>query len=261
MTANARARAGGSIDHGRGANRAGAWLRGAALVALGVAVVGCSKKDQKKCQQALNVTRKSLDVKNVDLAHQWRDRAYTYCSDTAELSKLDKDIVARQNAIETDRREKEAKKTHTQELTALLVQWAGDHRSTPETAAASVTCGPVDADAGAPPANGAAAKDKQPRWCTRVRTVSDGFRLSVRYRDNDPKVVDFSTVAPASVDCSALGANKLLIKGPPKSYCQITGGRLQGMQALITNQPDGTHIDVFTPGYVQHDATIRALTR
>lgn len=257
MVANARSRVGGNSGDKRSAVRRGAGRWGVAL-ALGVALVGCSKKDKQKCQQALDVARKSLKVDNIDLAHQWRARAYTYCADTGELAKLDQDIVARQKAIETERREKEEKKTHAQELTALLVQWAGDHRAQPAAAAKTVTCDPVDADAGVPAAKD---KDKQPRWCTRVRTVTGGFRLGVRYREDDPKVVDFSTLTPAPVDCSALGANKVMVKGPPKTYCQITGGRLQGMQALITNQPDGTHVDVFTPEYVQRDPKIRALTR
>ena len=169
-------------------------------------------------------------------------------------------------AIEAERRDADAKKTHSQELAALLVQWAGDHRAQPDAASNQVTCGPLDADAGAAATKAAKAangdkKAKLPRWCTRVRTVSNGFRLSVRYREDDAKVVDFSTVAPAPVDCDVLGANKVMVKGPPKTYCQITGGRLQGMQALIANQPDGTHGDGFNPGYGQRDATIRQLTR
>ncbi len=263
MTKGARVRVeGGNKGAESGRRRAAAWLRGGTILALGVAISGCSKKDQKKCQQALDVARQSLKVQNVDLAHQWRDRAYTYCADASELQKLDQDLVAGQNAIESDRRQKEAKQTHAQELTALLVQWAGDHRAQPAAAAADVTCGPPDADAGTKPAAaGKPGDDKQPRWCTRKRTVSGGFQLAVRYREDDTKVVDFSTLSPAPVDCSALGANKVMIQGPPKTYCEITGGRLQGMQALITNQPDGTHVDVFTPEYVQRDATIRALTR
>lgn len=257
MVANTRAGA-GNIGRGRGGNRVGAWPL---ALTLGLALVGCSQKDQKKCQQALDVARKSLAVKNVDLAQKWRVRAYTYCSDATALSKLDQDIVARRKAIETEKRQNEEKKTHAQELTALLVQWAGQHRAQPDGAATAVTCGPLDADAGAAAKKANGKKEKLPRWCTRIRNVSNHFRLAVRYREDDPKAVDFSTLAPAPVSCDALGTNKVMVKGPPKTYCQITGGNLQGMQALITNQPDGTHIDVFTPDYVQRDATIRRLTR
>lgn len=257
MVGSARSRVGGSNELDNSAGRRRPWLRWGATLALGLGVVACSKKNQEKCQQALDTTRKSLKVDNIDLAHQWRARAYDYCADTGELAKLDQEIVARQKAIETERHDKEEKKAHAHELMALLVQWAGGHRAQPEAAAQTVNCGPVDADAGAP----TAAKDKKPRWCTRTRTVTGDYRLAVRYREDDLEVVDFSTLSPAPVECSALGANKVMVQGPPKTYCQITGGRLQGMQALITNQPDGTHIDVFTPEYVQRDATIRSLTR
>ena len=58
--------------------------------------------------------------------------------------------------------------------------------------------------------------------------------------------------------CDALGPNHVLGTPPGRIYCEITGGRLQGMQALVSNRPDGTHVDVFSPSYLQKDPSLAA---
>jgi hypothetical protein len=217
--------------------------------------VGCNKTDPKACSHAMDVTRESLKDKNVALARRWRDYAWKQCDDKTALQAFDKEVVAGEDEITKEKQEEEQKKTQSQELLGLFVQWAGDHRASPDAAGADVSCEPEEKpEKGAPPPK---LPDKPHRFCTRTRAVSDSFNLQVRYREDDPGVVHFQTIAPSDVSCDALGANKVLKKWPARTECEITGGRLQGLDAVITRATDGTHVEVFSTQYLDRDAALK----
>lgn len=227
---------------------------GAALLCA-VLAAGCNKTDPKACSHAMDVTRQSLKDKNVALARRWRDYAWKQCSDKTALQALDKEVVAGEDAIAKQKQEAEKKKTQSQELLGLFVQWAGDARAAPDTAGTNVSCEPEQKlPKGAPPPK---LPNKPHRFCTRTRDVSDSFKLEVRYREDDPSVVHFQTIAPSAVKCDALGANKVLKKWPARTECEITGGRLQGLDAVITRATDGTHVEVFSKQYLDRDAALK----
>ncbi len=228
----------------------------AALGAVSLAgSTGCKKGDPEKCQQAMSTIQQALKSEDIKSAETWRTYAYKQCSDTGQLGALDQQIASTQAEIQKRKAAEEAKKTQAQELMGIFVGWAGDHKTAPDTAGNTVTCEPEEK-----PATPAPAGSKPARWCTRTRSVGTSLTLTERYRDEDHAVIRFSTVAPSPVTCDALGANRVIGTPTGRSYCEITGGRLQGMQALISARPDGTHVDVFSPAYLQKDPSLAAYT-
>lgn len=84
--------------------------RSRALFALGAVALSLSAcKDQEKCDEAIRVTRDAINKEQMDLARQWRDRAWKKCDDPATISNLDKEILAKEDEIKK-RAEAEAKK-------------------------------------------------------------------------------------------------------------------------------------------------------
>lgn len=227
----------------------------AALGALGLSAAACKQGDPAKCQQAVDTIRQALKSGDMKSADSWRGYAYKECSDTSQLGALDQEIVAKQAELQKHKAEEEAKKTQSQELMGIFVGWAADHKTAPDTAGNTVICDPEEKVDPPPPPG---SKDKPHRWCTRTRSVGSSYTLTARYRDEDNAVIRFSTVAQAPVTCDALGPNHVLGTPPGRIYCEITGGRLQGMQALISNRPDGTHVDVFSTTYLQKDPSMAA---
>lgn len=71
--------------------------------------IGC--KDQAKCDEALSTARKSLqdDFLDLKLARQWRDHAGKLCGAGTEIESLDKDILAKEQAIAKEAEEKAEK--------------------------------------------------------------------------------------------------------------------------------------------------------
>ncbi|MEB2310446.1 MAG: hypothetical protein OZ928_01295 [Polyangiaceae bacterium] len=216
---------------------------------------GCKKGDAAKCEQATATIRQALQSGDVASARTWREYAYKQCDDGSQLSALDQEIVAKEGELQKAKAAADATKTQSNQLIGLFVGWAADHKGSLDTAGNTVSCDPEEKSATPAPAG-----EKPRRWCTRTRAASS-FTLTARYRDEQRAAVRFSTVAPAPVTCDALGPNRVLGTPVGRSYCEITGGRLQGMQALISARPDGTHVDVFSPEYLAKDPSLAAYTK
>lgn len=218
-------------------------------------LAGCHKTDPNACSHAMNVARESMKDQNVALARRWRDYAWKQCTDKTALQNLDKELVSDERALVKFKQQVELRKTQSQELLGLFVQWTGDHRASPESASVNVICEQEQPrEKGAPPPK---LPNKQHRFCTRTRAVTGSFSLQVRYLEDDPSVAHFSTIAPGDVKCDALGPNKVLKRWPARTECEITGGRLQGLDAVITRAEDGTHVEAFSKQYLDQDPMLK----
>lgn len=60
-------------------------------------VPGCV--DKEKCQQAISVTHDAVAKEQMEIARQWRDRAWKMCNDPASTEPLDKEIVDKEAEI------------------------------------------------------------------------------------------------------------------------------------------------------------------
>ena len=84
-------------------------LAGVLLLGLGLAVGGCKRKDEEKCQQALQTTRQALAVEDFALARQWRTYTYKQCADADALKAIDQEIVTREAEVAKKKAEDEAR--------------------------------------------------------------------------------------------------------------------------------------------------------
>ncbi len=222
----------------------------ALLALLSFGEGACKKKDPAACSNAENVVRQALGNEDFAAARQWREYAYKHCDDHAKLDALDKEIVAKQAAVEQRKTEDDAKKRRTDELVKLFVDWVGQHKADPASAAVNVTC--------TEPADPKDPKKQKQHWCTRERPAGE-FKLSVTYWEAEPDAYEFSTTAPGEVSCDALGANSVLKNGHQGAlvHCSLTGGALAGSQALILRTAQGSALSVVTQKYVDKSDAFR----
>ena len=219
------------------------------ILALSGATSGCKKGDQKACDEAQSVTRQALKTENIDLAKQWRVRAYDKCADGVALQGLDQEIVKTQNEINQRIAKEKAVKAETEQLIKLFTGWAAQHRANPEGAAVNVTCvGPED-------------DKKKERWCERERSVGGKYKVKVHYWEATPEGFSFSTTAPGPVTCEAIGsATKTGEKhGGAQIGCNITSGTLNGLSALIRHVKDGYFVNIYSPKYPELNSAFQAV--
>jgi hypothetical protein len=232
------------------------------LLAVSIAflsLAACNRKDAEKCQQALQTVRQALVATDFGAATQWRDYAYKQCGDPAQLQTLDQEIVERRNQITAQEQEKERAQQETAQLVRVFTDWAGAHRGVPDRASAAPSCDPVPDDA---------PKDKQTeRWCHATRQAGQSFALEAHYWDADREAVRFSTAAKTPVNCDALGTNVVLKQWQvpaqggtvQRTYCELRSGPVAGMRAIVSDGRGPVHL--FTPKYLERDATLRALVQ
>lgn len=218
----------------------------------------CRRGDPEGCTQALSVTRDALKSEQFDLARQWRDRAWKLCEDRGSTQTLDTEVVAKQKEV-TDRAAAALRrKQESEKLIELLGSWAGQHRENPARAAAGTTC--------EEPADKTKPKD---RWCAGQRAlVGSREVLSVRYWDEDPKAVRFSSPAPEAVGCAVFGAHRVIGswqvptttagKSVARQHCELTAGVLNGMHALVSAAANAD-VFLFSPEYLEKDSGFRRL--
>jgi hypothetical protein len=218
------------------------------LAAIVVISLGCSNKDKDKCDEALRVTRQSLQVENTALASQWRERAYTYCDEAATLQALDAEIVKTNSDIQQRRTAEETRKAEGNQLISLFIDWAGKHRTSGNTAVAAPVCrGP---------------EDTKQRFCDGQRKVGDKYTLTATYWEEDPEAVQFKTRLPHGFDCGALGEHKIIkswnVEATKRAYCDITSGPLAGLKAVMSWVPAESEAKVFSAKYLEKDANLKA---
>lgn len=222
-------------------------LTGSALFAVAT-LLGCGNKDKDKCDEATRVTRQALLTENTSLARQWRDRAYTYCEDTASLTALDGEIVKTEQAIVQRKNDEARRKSEANQLVSLFVDWAGKNQGAGNRAVANPTCqGP---------------EDTKQRWCEGERKVGEKYTFHAQYWEEDPAAALFKARLPHGFDCSALGEHRLIkswnVGGTSKAHCEFTGGPLTGMQAVMSWVPNDAEAKVFTPKYLERMPGMKA---
>jgi hypothetical protein len=211
-------------------------------------LLGCSEKNQEKCDEALRVARQSLAIENTPLARQWRERAYRYCDAASGLQSLDAEIVKRDQEIQQRKAADATRQAEATQVMTLFVDWAAKSRATPDKAVANISCrGP---------------EDSKERWCEGQRKIGDKYAVSVLYWEQEPEAAQFKTRVPHGFDCAALGEHRLIksfnVEATKRSLCEITGGPLAGMKAVVSAVPAESEARVFTDKYLQRDAGLKA---
>ncbi|MBI3200638.1 MAG: hypothetical protein HYZ29_03775 [Myxococcales bacterium] len=213
----------------------------ALLALVPVVVLGCSRKDPKKCEEAQGVIRQGIAGSDFAAARSWRDYAYKHCADRSALDALDKEIVQKEGEASARKAQVESERQKTEQLVKLFTEWAGTHKANPAGAAVNVTCtAPAD------------PKKEKERWCTRERTAGDS-KLRVTYWEAEPDAFEFATVSAGDVSCELLGGGTQVknAHGGALLHCNLTGGALAGTGALMIRTAQGTQLSVFSPKYAE----------
>jgi hypothetical protein len=224
-----------------------------------LSALGCSSKDPTKCASGLATTRQALSVKDMALATQWRNYAYTYCDDSMQLTQLDKEIVDKQAAIEKEKADKAKQTAQQQQLLSLFKDWVTGARTAPERGANNITCEGAD---------DAKLKASKERFCTGAVAVTGVESASLQLRFWEKTPVDaalFSVRLPLPVTCNDLGGNRPIKvtqipssdgRSVKRTYCEITDGALAGLQAIAT-EANSAELRVFTVKYPEQDPALR----
>jgi hypothetical protein len=235
-------------------------LRTLGASALFLLAIGCQNKDAAKCTEAQQTARQALSLKDMDSAAKWREYAYKQCSDKAQLTQLDKDIVDKRNAIEAAAREQAQKKAQQQQLVGLFKNWVGQSRANPERSVANATCeGDDDAN----------LKASKARFCSGARAVTglEGTSLQARFWEKTPaEAVLFTVRLALPATCADLGGHTVLKvteipatqgRTVKRYHCDLTEGALAGLQALVT-EANSADIRVFSAKYPDQDPAFKS---
>ncbi len=228
------------------------WAVGlVALSAVGTMGFTACGKDPEKCRSAQDGVRQSLKADRPELVTKWREYAYKQCSDKAALTALDREISETQAANEQRKAAQAKQKQETMAVVGTFTGWVAGIRNAPETASANPTCegGPDQ------------AKSKE-RWCT-ARRSAGSYVLIARYWEKEPTAARFSTILPGPATCQDLGPSRVVrtwtIPGTTakRSHCEITGGSLAGLQALVAEAINGP-LEVFSARFAELDPAFSA---
>ncbi|HMA91752.1 MAG TPA: hypothetical protein VKP30_03655 [Polyangiaceae bacterium] len=234
------------------------FLRGLGSLTL-LVLAACESKDAAKCADAQQTARQALTNKDINLATQWREYAYKQCSDAAQLSALDKEIVDKRAAIEQAARDEAKKKSEQQQLIALFKDWVTQSRTAPERSVANPTCEGGDDDK---------LKKSKERFCSGARAVTgiDSTSLQVRFWEKTPaETALFSVRLPLPATCADLGSHRIIKswdlpatqgRTVKRHHCELTDGALNGLQALVT-EANSADLRVFTVKYPEQDPALR----
>ncbi len=225
-------------------------LVGLCVAAAVSSVSGCKQKSAEKCDEAKTTVQKAVEAQDWASAKQWREYAYKQCEDTGALAALDQSIVDAEKKAAEKKAADEAEAAKAQQFVSLFSKFVADNREAPDQASKNPDCG-----------EDKPGKSKD-RWCKSTRQVGDKFTFQVRYWEADPKVARFTTKPPKAMTCEEFGASKVLgtqavAGGKAKRYlCEITGGPLSGLQAVVTDA-QGSEAHVFSKEYVEVDSNLR----
>ncbi len=222
------------------------WLGLGMLFGLGSTGFTACGKSTQNCTKGQEGVRQSLQAGDAALVQRWREYAYQHCADRAALGTLDREVADGLAAIERRKSEAARQKQESLALLGAFTSWVAGARAAPETASASPAC-----------EGGEAEQKSKERWCM-ARRMAGTHALEVRYWEKESTAARFSTVMPGPITCQDLGPNQVVrtwtIPGTPvkRTHCQLTGGALAGMQALVAEAVNGP-LQVFSARYVELD--------
>jgi hypothetical protein len=183
---------------------------------------------------------------------QWRDRAWKYCEDTAQVQTLDKEIVNTKAAALQKKQAEEAAQQKLSQLGQTFAGFVGQHRAAPDKASNSPECPEVKPG----------QKEKE-RFCEATRQAGP-YALKVRYWEAEPKAARFTVRPGAVMECSHFGATEARSFNIPanagqtakRTICQFAGGALSGMQLVMTNAVNAD-AHVFSNEYLEQDPAMK----
>jgi len=212
---------------------------------------GCKLKDKAKCDEAIDVTKKSIAAKDFALARQWRERAYSQCgSDDPQATALDNEIVSAEKLVLEEKAKKDAIRAQADALTSLVKTLASQGKADASKIARGATCPDK--------------KEKNEGWCDGTRNVSgQPIPIKIRYWNEEPKALLISTKPAGPASCDALGPNTVVrtfgstIDGKVAEFkhCNLSGD-LSGMQALVGSSETLSFVQVFSAEYLAKDPNL-----
>lgn len=237
-------------------------LRLLAFVGIAVFSMGCSEAREQKarCNEAVKKAQASLKDEQIDdvpvdltKAREDIDAARAVCPEKQQylVERLDKTLAIRQKA-QRDLRERRAAEAEQAKAEPLVgfVAFVAKHRDAAERAAAEPACHP--------------RTDPGFGFCE--GSIGEGpTGFTIRFWKDAPKAFRFSTRVPTAARCDDLGLNRVVRnwKGPggeSRAHCEIYGGVLEGLWALVTVKagPEA-HVEVFSREYLKRDDALRQI--
>lgn len=227
--------------------------------------LGCQTRDETKCNEGFDVTRKAIASKDFALAKQWREYAYKNCDaagqDKPGLTTLDQEIASAEASVKAAADAEAQRKAKNDALLKLFIAFASDNRAAPDKASNAPVCDPPPAD----PIEARKIETSKEQLCTGTRTAGE-HTLTARYWDADKTLMRFATKFPAPVSCQDFGAapSKTFdvpsTSGAPikRSRCEISSGALQGM-SVIVSEAANAEAYIFAPGYLEKDRLMKQI--
>lgn len=227
--------------------------------------LGCQTRDETKCNEGFDVTRKAIASKDFALAKQWREYAYKNCDaagqDKAGLTTLDQEIASAEASVKAAADAEAQRKAKNDALLKLFIAFASDNRAAPDKASNAPVCDPPPAD----PIEARKIETSKEQLCTGTRTAGE-HTLTARYWDADKTLMRFATRFPAPVSCQDFGAAPSKTFDVPstsgaaikRSRCEISSGPLQGM-SVIVSEAANAEAYIFAPGYLEKDRLMKQI--
>jgi hypothetical protein len=222
---------------------------GVALTGLALLVLGCQREDNRRCQEAIAAAQSTSTSSDLAAARQAIEAARAACTEkhAYAIDRVEMTIATREKAEREASERRAAEETRKrEEPLSGFVSSVRKHRDATPQASSNIRCLPrTDPDFG---------------FCD--GTV-DGAAYALRYWKDDPRAFRFSTRIDTPAVCDDLGTQRLVRSwtspaGESRSHCEIYGGGLKGLSALITVSAAGaSDVLVFSKPYLTRDPALR----
>lgn len=222
------------------------------LVGLALLALACQREDNRRCQEAIAAAQSASTSQDLAGARQAIEAARGVCSDKQAyaIDRVEATVATREKAEReaSERRAAEAAKK-AQEPLSDFVSAVRMHRDATPEASRDERCLP--------------RTDPEFGFCD--GTVDGEPSCAIRYWKDDPRAFRFSTRIDTPARCDDLGTQRLVRSwkspaGETRSHCEIYGGALKGLSALITvGEAGASDVAVFSKPYLTRDPALREL--
>jgi hypothetical protein len=237
--------------------RAGDKLMRTAVVVAGLsaALSGCGSEERearRRCDEAVAAAQEALAKSALSDARDRIDAARETCRDKQSyvVERLEKTLAAKERTAR-ELEERQAQEALLEKVEPLVgfVQWVSSLRDGPDHAP-KLTCHPRE--------------DARFGFCDADRRA-DALTYSLRFHKETPRAVRFTVVVETRAGCGDLGEHRVVRAwdtgdGRHRVHCEIYGGRLEGLAAVITTQEGKpTDVVVFSKEYLLKDSELRSV--
>jgi hypothetical protein len=220
----------------------GKW---ALLALIGLGSAACSQKDPAQCKEALDAIRSSLEKDDVAKAKEARVAGYKHCKPNV-MGSVDRDIVAKETELASQKAETEHKAAETKMLLDLLSQQIAGNRAAAE---------PTEGDADEKPKITCEAGSDEAMCTSRRKVQGKGYEIERVFIKENPSAFRYRTEPKGEFDCGALGAHTVkrewTHKRRERKHCEFTGGPLNGLQAMTSVGPGEYKVEVFSAEFLE----------